>query len=359
MNAYNPFGALCRMLESLTHFRGTTADWVRWLGTRLDSAEEIFGLFQRAFLRKEPTPATHMFCPDCHCRHEVFVWTIERIAAARAELFPPTHPALALLTIPPVPPSISAVCRCEDHCGCPDLQLTAAEIEVWSLNWARLARELCRAFELAPQFVPGYMRNTCQVGSWSSAAVPVFLTIQPDRERLRWVILELITRCRERFILLQPTSRHLDSACLELLANANAGCFPLDGNLVLTHNATLQATRPPGELFVKFTPPLSDSDFSEAQRIFALVRQLDSESRIRLPSVLTVLRLYCIEELNVGQIAGKCRCAKGTISNRLRQIRKATGTDPILFRRISDHFDRMMDAASDSRARTRHVRVDG
>jgi hypothetical protein len=303
------------------------------LDARSDDPNEAFLLLRRAFLQKDASPATHVFCPDCCCRHEVFVWA-------------DPHPAL------------TAVCRCDDHPGCPDLQLSPADLEMWSLSWPRLARELCRALELAPQFSELAIINTRQIGSWSSDAIPVLLTIQPDRERLRSIILELIARFGRRFIVLAPAARHLDAACLELLEKAEAAFFPLDANLVLTHNATLQPIRPPGELFGRFAPKLDNSDFSEAQRVFALVQQLDAGARNKLPSVLTVFRLYCIEDLTVDQISDKCSCAKSTVSNRLHQIRKTTGTDPITFRRMSGHFDRMMDQATDSRARSKYVRLD-
>jgi hypothetical protein len=352
------WAAICRVLQSLTQFLGTAADWVRWLGARTHEPQETFVLLKRAFLQQEPAPARHIFCPECHCQHEVFVWTEDRLAAARAEMYPQTYaPEVLAVHEARFTPVITAICRCDDQPGCADLNLTPAELEVWSLHWPRLARELCRGLDLNQQFVELPIGNTCQVGSWSSEAVPVLLTVQPDRQRLRPVLLELSARFRQRFIVLGPTARHLDASGIELLENANAAYFPLDSNVTLTHNATLQPVRPPGELFAKFSPRLGDSDFSEAQRIFALVQQLDAGARNRLPSVLTVFRLYCIDELTVDGIADKCRCAKSTVSNRLQQIRKTTGTDPTMFRRISAHFDRMMDAASDSRARSRHLRV--
>src|SRR5947209_1796129 len=318
MMTNNPFGAICRTLESLTLFRGTAADWVRWLAGRLESPEDAFALLRRAFLQKEAAPATHVFCAHCQCQHEVLVCTSARSRAARVELYPAGHPALSVPAIPPASTSITALCRCGDQSGCPDIELEQADLEVWRVNWARFGRELCRAFELAGQFAELPVRNTWQIGSWSSEAVPVVLTIQPDRGRLRSALVELIARLRERFIVFGPTARQVEAACWELLSSANAAYFPLEGNVMLTHNATLQPARSPGELFRKFTPQPGEADLSEAQRIFALVQQLEAESRNKLPSVLTVFRLYCLEQLKVDQIADRCRCAKGTISHRLQ-----------------------------------------
>src|SRR5256885_10094270 len=61
-------------------------------------------------------------------------------------------------------------------------------------------------------------------------------TIQPDRERLRLIILELIARFGRRFIVLAPAARHLDAACLELLDKAQAA---LDRKSTRLHSSHL------------------------------------------------------------------------------------------------------------------------
>ena len=91
-----------------------------------------------------------------------------------------------------------------------------------------------------------------------------------------------------------------------------------------------------------------------ARRAFALVQQLDPESRMKAPSVLTVFRLYCMEELTTDRIARKCGCSKGTVISRLRLIRDKTGVDPEALRRLSPHLEKIEEDMSDSRAEHIH-----
>src|SRR6266853_985230 len=85
-------------------------------------------------------------------------------------------------------------------------------------------------------------------------------------------------------------------------------------------------------------PQPRESDETAARRAFDLVQQLDAKSRMKPPSVLTVFRLYCIEELTTNQIAHACRCGKTTVVHRLNLIREKTGADPESLRRLSPHL---------------------
>jgi hypothetical protein len=91
-----------------------------------------------------------------------------------------------------------------------------------------------------------------------------------------------------------------------------------------------------------------------ARRAFALVQQLDPDSRMKAPSVLTVFRLYCMEELTSDQIARKTGCSKTTVVSRLRLIRKKIGVDPASLRRFSSHLQKIEQDISDSRAEHIH-----
>jgi hypothetical protein len=91
-----------------------------------------------------------------------------------------------------------------------------------------------------------------------------------------------------------------------------------------------------------------------ARRAFALVQQLDPESRMKAPSVLTVFRLYCMEELTADQIARKSGCSKATVVSRLHLIRRKTGVDPASLRRFSSQFEKIEQDVSDSRAEHIH-----
>jgi len=89
-------------------------------------------------------------------------------------------------------------------------------------------------------------------------------------------------------------------------------------------------------------PPVSpNQDEDVARRAFLALDALDCGSRRKLPTLLTVFRLYCIEELTVAQIARKCRCSVGTVSNRLKLLQAATGTNPERLRKVSPYVSRL------------------
>ncbi len=72
--------------------------------------------------------------------------------------------------------------------------------------------------------------------------------------------------------------------------------------------------------------PLTNPEL--ARSLFEVLERLDSDSRRKPPSLLTVFRLYCVRRLTVVQIAHKCRCSLGTVSNRLKLLHAKTGTRP-------------------------------
>jgi hypothetical protein len=234
--------------------------------------------------------------------------------------------------------------------ACERIQLTRADITPLELNWQKLARAICKAFGLDTKIGTLPIPHTIQIGSWSADAVPVILTIQTERHQLHFVISDLIASLHQRFILLAPTSQNLDAHSQERLINANAAFFPFETTVILTQNATLQPTKPPGELFAKFT---AEEKLPEdaALRAFAVLKSLDTNEAIRKAPVFKVFRLYCMENLSVAQAAKKLKCSKATIINRLRVIGQKTGTDPENLRAFSAQFTSIEQSLSDPRAR--------
>jgi hypothetical protein len=241
---------------------------------------------------------------------------------------------------------------CErDPPTCERIQLTRADITPLELNWQKLARAICKAFGLDTKIGDLPIPHTIQIGSWSADAVPVILTIQTDRHHLHFVISDLIARLHQKFILFAPTTRNLDASSQELLANANAAFFPLDTTVILTQNATLQPTKPPGELFAKFTPQPKESDEGVARSLFALAKALDTETGMRKAQPSTILRLYCAENLEPDQIARKLHCARSLIYSRLKFLSQKLGRDPAELRQYSTHLQNIENSLSDSRAK--------
>lgn len=257
--------------------------------------------------------------------------------------------------IPEPSAAVLAVCRCETW-RCDDLELTPDDVTVWELSWSKLGRALCRALELDPKLADLGVPNTRQIGSWSTEAVPVFLAIHTDHREFRSGLAELVGRLRRPFILLAPTSAHLDAAGQELLEHGGAGFFDLATHLRLTLRGTLQPSLAPGELFRRFQPqPGAMLAEDAARQAFALVRQLESDpGRTRRPSALTVFRLYCMDELSAEAVARRCGCAKATVLNRLERLRRLTGSEPRALRRLSPHLAKIEDELREPRARHIH-----
>jgi hypothetical protein len=214
----------------------------------------------------------------------------------------------------------------------------------------RLGHALCKAFGLASRHVGLPIPATFQFGSWSTDAVPAVLTMQVENAAFRRAVAELAAALRQSFILFAPTADYLDAPAKSILENHGAAFFALNSHVILTPQGTLQPTRAPGELFARFTPQPKDADVDLARRAFALVRNLDTDKPLAPPTLLTVFRLYCIEELSAGRIARKCGCSKPTVLRRLALIRARTGLDPLQLRRLSPHIAKLEDSMNDPRA---------
>ena len=329
-------------LESSRGLISVPACWRSRLG-------EDYEPFRAAFLTKSARPAKFYPCPrGCGCMHEIVKTPSSKHESVQTSLSDLELGAWSL-DVDTASPFFLAVCRCE-HAHCPDIPLTAADAILLELSWTKLARAVCQAFNLDSKPLDLGLLNTRQIGSWSAAAVPVILTIQTDGAWFRGVVLELIARLRGRFILLAPTSAHYDAISHELIENANAGFFPLEGNLQLLPSGLLQATKIPGELFARFTPdPKSEPGEDVARHAFALVEQLESGGKA--PTPLAVFRLYCVEGLSAGKIARRLRCSKPTILRRLKLIEQRVGVAPEKLRCYSEHLENVGEEAGRHGAR--------
>ncbi len=222
---------------------------------------------------------------------------------------------------------------------CPDAQFSKNDVAVLELNWQKLGRAICKAFGLDYKFADLGLWKTYQIGTWSADAVPAILSIKHEIKYQHSAVAHLVSTLNQKFILFAPTNRTMDVPCLQILNRVHAEFFPLDKTTTLTQNGTLHSVKTPGELFANFTPQPKETDKSVAERAFALVQQLDTNGPKKPPSVLTVFRLYCIEELSAEQIARKTHSSKATIVRRLVRIRQKTGIEPKDLRRISGHLE--------------------
>ena len=207
---------------------------------------------------------------------------------------------------------------------------------ILQLDWDKLGMALCTAFGLNRILMELPLPATRQIGSWSTNAVPAILTIQTDRQMFRQVICELAVPLRAPFILVGPTSSHMNAACYELLSNFHAEFFSLSAHMLFSDYGGLRLRGSAGDLFRAFTPePREVLDEDTTRRAFALIKVLDQKQNFQPPTPATVFRLYCIDGLNISEIARKCRCSRGTILNRLKFIQKHTGLAAKAMRRFS------------------------
>jgi hypothetical protein len=287
-----------------------------------------FEPFETAFLHSLAERASSVPCPrECGCWHEVVCHEDGRFVG---------------------------ICQCESW-NCDDLPLTVEDLTLWTLSWLRLGRALCQALGLQGKTANLNLPATRQIGAWSADAVPVFLTLQSEREGFLFIVGQLAARLRQPFILLAPTSQHLDAEAKELLANVGAGVFALAAHVEFSKSGTLRPLVASGELFSRFNPQPKDAvSESTAQKAFALVKALDSEQPSSKASLYTVFRLYCMEGLNAVQVARKCGCARSLVFLRLEALRRKLGTHPRTLRQYSGHFERIEESLSEPRARRVH-----
>ena len=83
-----------------------------------------------------------------------------------------------------------------------------------------------------------------------------------------------------------------------------------------------------------------------------LASVLDSNPRVKAPNHMTVLKMYCLDEMSIGKIARKCGCTKGTVINRKAALEKRLGQSMDAYRRMSGMFDQVEKALGDGRAKS-------
>ena len=298
-----------RALEQVSGLNAVTAAWAGLMGPA------VFACARPAFFRKRPEPARAIFCESCYCAHEVVPAPPESMGGAAP---------------------LVGVCRCE-MASCPDIRLTPADVEIWELNWARLGRSLCLALDLEPQPDRLSCPGTRQIGTWSSASVPVFLTIQPEPDLLRWSISELVARLQSPFIVLVPTAVSLGASCRELLAHARAGFLALDTAVQLTERASFRPAQPPPQLFAEFRPQPDEAfERATARNAMALIEKLNDGDA---PTPLQAFQRYCVKGWNEREIAEEFGVAESTVSRRLRRVRLATGQTLAALRGLKPFYE--------------------
>jgi hypothetical protein len=220
------------------------------------------------------------------------------------------------------------------------------------LDLKHLARVLCPTYGLNPTPLDFDFDRTSQIGSWSADAVPVFLTVQFDRNAFHRVVAQLIGRLHQPLIILAPTAGHLDGVTREIMSNFGAAFFSLESTTILDPDGTLRLRTIPGELFAQFNPqPIQSLDEHDSRAIIAIAAKFDTGPR---PTPFTTFRLHFIDHRTIRQIAADFELSVGTIQNRLKAITTAIGLDSKALNAYFPYFAKIEAELSDSRAK--HIR---
>lgn len=309
-------------LEDLPGLLAVPAGW------RMRAGKHFEGM-HKAFLRTTTRHAHSFQCPrECGCAHEIVRHGNGRVVA---------------------------VCRCESW-NCDDIILSVADTVLVELNWPKFGRAIANAFGCdakdAGASCTSLFAGTRQVAAFGGAGLPVVLTIQRDRGSFAGVVTHLVAALKERFILLAPTSRHMDANTHALLNGAKAGFFDLESHLTLMPSGLLHAPKSGGELFSALLPPVIEELTMEvARKLYALVLACHTEQVLREAPIKSVFDLYCKMGFSAEETAIKLKCSKATIINRLKLLRQRTGVSADKLRDYKPFFEEIETSLADPRAR--------
>jgi hypothetical protein len=222
-------------------------------------------------------------------------------------------------------------------------------------DWREFGAQLADALECQRKLNATGFSHTYQVGSWSDAAIPVYLSINAAERDFIQAATGLAALLRQRFILFAPTHHYMTGLVQGILRSHDAAFFTLEANVRLRESGRLQTLTAPGQLFARYNPPVDEEPERTAKAVLAMLSRLDPQAqRCKAPPSL-VLRLYCVDGLEADQIAARCRCARSLVYSRLQMLRQKLGCDPAELRRHSAHLESFTNHLHDSRAR--HIRV--
>lgn len=304
-------------------------EWRIWCG---DDLERV----RRAFLSDALRDALAVACPEgCGCSHRL-------------------HPRPGGVFV--------GVCQCGADADCADIELSAADVRAWELNVPRLGRAVVGAFECAPmeaKLAPG---ATWQVGVFASK-LPILLTIQSDQESLRAVAVELAASLEPHFILLVPTARFLNVNVRAILKGAKAGGFDLESLLTLLPNGQLRSEESMGSVFSRYLPEM-EAEVSEQEMRQAYARLLlafGNEKPGRKAPLKAVFDFYCRKELSAEETRIKCKCSKGTVIQRLDELKQIAHVPADELRTYRHLFEGVDASLRDPRAKRiqRNAQTDG
>jgi hypothetical protein len=346
-----------RWLEIFPTQAAVLAEWERACGSDFENARSFLSPTTR---QSRSHPCTHRF--TCGCEHEVVVHGPEHIAGA---------------------------CRCEAG-DCPTIRLKPSDLVIYEIDGFKLCEAIRKAFGLEISREPGAWK---QPNDFRSVGV-----FGPERHFAKYIcrqdedsLLNEIERLLwpgDPFLLITPTPRHHSEVIHSKLKRNGCGIIALSETVELLAGGKLKVikgvdsvlsiirkperqredtTKILTEIHQGVTAVRTDVreirkgvktqnegepvDESVARQLFALVKQLESETNWRKAPILQVFRLYCMENLSRDEVAKRCSCVPSLISLRLKQIEGKLGRKPLELRQFSSHFEAMEESIADPRAK--------
>jgi hypothetical protein len=343
---------LWNSLEVLSTQAALLMEWKQELGEYLAAA--------RAFLRPTQEQVESYPCPQpicCGCRHRLVIESEDHV---------------------------SALCDCEEA-ACDPITLRASDLIVYAMDGRMLAAAVRRAFQFDELETSGFEETRSRmVGCWGVRRSRVLFHVPLSESTMLKEIDRLCAAIPDPFILLTPTSRFCTPMVQRALRREGCAQMPLLGAVNLTGRGLLElipAAKPtvdallgdfgkrvaegkPLELAIarveeklnaiaKSRTAVPNEAVSEdvARQTMELVKKLDAGPRLKNPSLLTVFRLYCVNNKSSREIAFQCGCSRAVVMKRLSLLAGKIGVPLVKLRTYSAQFEQMDDHVRDSRAR--------
>lgn len=158
------------------------------------------------------------------------------------------------------------------------------------------------------------------------------------------------------FIFLGGSYNH---ECETLLSAMQCGYLCLEDDFYVVDEAGFVPSASAAEKIAQFkksnggNTALSDE---EAAGLFALAVKLDDKPKLKAPTHLTILKLYCIDVLSSTQIVAQHKFKKTTVLNRMHSLEQKLGRPLKSLRTQSDALAKIAATYSDSRMKKFNAR---
>jgi len=214
---------------------------------------------------------------------------------------------------------------------------------VWELRIDGLCRALAGALDaVGDRSGVTLPKGAHLVGAWpkdGSDRRAVFLCLPYDHDS-ETVTVNALLAGHAGFIVLATSAL---PGCAAALRAKDCRCVDLSMAVRVMDDGRLVSSDEPWRLFGIDPAKLASDDEGKQKALVKLMmwaQGMDENPRMKPPDHFTVLRLYCQEELSVGQIAKRfTRASVSTVKNRRAALEKSARASLDQFRHMSGVFD--------------------